>query len=61
MNLSIPFWSIPAIITTVGFLVIFFWPYEKAGDYSFNLAPILAFFLWVIGSLVCWLIYFMVF
>jgi len=61
MDISLPFWTIPAAVTVAGFCVMFFWRYERAGGYGFNPMPVVAFFLWVIGSLAAWLIYFMVF
>ena len=61
MDISLPFWTIPLAITLVGFAVIFFWPYARGGDYSFNPMPLVAFAAWLIGSLVAWLIYFIIF
>jgi hypothetical protein len=61
MDISLPYWSIPATFTVVMFLVMLFWPYRSGGDYSFNVLPILFFFLWIISSLAAWLVYFMVF
>ena len=61
MEISLPFWTIPAAVTVVGFCVACFWPYKRSGDYGFNPMPLIASFLWAIGSLAAWLIYFMVF
>lgn len=61
MELNLPFWSIPLAIMVVGGAVTMWWPYAKGGDYSFNMMPLFAGLLWIIGSLVAWLIYFMVF
>jgi hypothetical protein len=61
MSINLPYWTIPAAIMAVGFVVTSCWPYKRAGDYGFNPMPLIAGFLWIIGSLAAWLIYFMVF
>jgi len=61
MEIGLPYWTIPLAMSVGGFAVMAFWPYAQGGDYSFNLMPIFAFFMWIIGSLAAWLIYFMVF
>jgi hypothetical protein len=59
---SVPFWSIPALLTAAIWFAAICWPKGKAGgsyDFGPTLLAVLHLYLAVIGTMFVWLVFFL--
>lgn len=56
--MTIPLIAIPIAWTAICIAAFLLWPYERsAGDYSFDLMPLLVGFIAIIAALAGWVVY----
>ncbi|MVB00106.1 hypothetical protein GN330_22935 [Nitratireductor sp. CAU 1489] len=61
MTVSISWWAIPALITAISFSWAFFTPMKPSSDYGFDIMPLFRLGAALIGSLVAWLVWALIF
>lgn len=61
MIITFGWWAIPALITAVSLSWALFTPMEPSGDYGFDIMPLFRFGTAVIGSLLAWLVWALIF
>lgn len=61
MTVTFAWWAIPALITAVSLSWAVFTPMKPSGDYGFDIMPLFRFGAAMIGSLLAWLVWALIF